>query len=343
MSELVRDIGEFALIDRLAKRLHPPAIDVIAGIGDDVAVIAFGGFRDAGCPYLLATCDVQVAGVHFLPGRITPYQLGCKVAAINLSDIAAMGGRPRHFLVSLAMPPDTPVAYLEALYDGLSEEARRHGADVVGGNMSRASSLTIDLTLLGEVMPDHLLRRSGAQAGDLLLVTGALGTSAAGLALVIDPELKATAEDRERCLQAHLTPTPRLAESAVIVREGGATAMIDISDGLMADLGHICEASGTGAELWEEAIPLLDATRRVAEAAGTDPLQWALSGGEDYELLFTARPDRAETLARNVTDSTGTPVTIIGAIRPPSDGHRLRHRDGSQLPLHAAGWDHFAR
>lgn len=333
--EAVSAVGEFSLIERLARRLRPPNADVVVGIGDDVAV-----FRVAPGRHVLATCDVQVAGVHFLPERIDPYRLGRRCAAINLSDIAAMGGRPTHFLVSLGLPPETEVAFLEALYDGLSEEAARYEADVVGGNISRAPVLFIDLTLLGEAGP-QVLRRGGARPGDRVLVTGRLGASAAGLALVFNPALEVTGPDRESVLEAHLTPTPRLKEAQAIVAAGGATAMLDVSDGLAQDLGHICDASGVGVRVWAAAVPIDGATRRVAAAAGRDVLEWALGGGEDYELLLTARPEAVDAIVAAVGQATGTPVTVIGEILPAAEGRHLVLPDGREVELAPRGWTHF--
>lgn len=333
--DTVSAVGEFPLIARLARRLKPPNPDVVVGIGDDVAVFRIGPDR-----HVLATCDVQVAGVHFLPDRVDPFRLGRRCAAINVSDIAAMGGRPTHFLVSLGLPGDTAVAFLEALYGGLSEEAARWGADVVGGNVSRAPALFIDLTLLGEA-GGQVLRRSGARPGDRVLVTGRLGASAAGLALVLDPALQVAGPDREQVLEAHLTPTPRLREAQAIVAAGGATAMIDVSDGLAQDLGHICDASGVGVRVWAAALPVDEATRRVAAAAGRDVLELALGGGEDYELLFTARPDAADAIVAAVREATGTPVAVIGEVVPAEAGRRLVLPDGRETELAPRGWRHF--
>ena len=336
MAERVADLGEFPLIGRLAGRLGPPRPDVLVGIGDDVAV-----FEVAPGRCVLATCDVQVAGVHFLADRVDPYRLGRRCAAVNLSDIAAMGGRPTHFLVSLALPPETEVAFLEALYSGLSDEAARFGADVIGGNVSRSACLQIDLTLLGEAEPAHIRRRSGARVGDRVLVTGRLGAAAAGLELVQRPELEVPPAARQAARDAYETPTPRVAESAALARAGGVTAMIDVSDGLAQDIAHICDASGVGVRLQAAALPIDGPTQAVARAAGVDPLQWAVAGGEDYELLFTAPPERADALARAVLEATGTPVSVIGEILPADGGRWMVLPDGREVELTARGWVHF--
>lgn len=332
----VREIGEFGLIDRIARSLPPPGEGVIVGIGDDVAVLRGSG------RYILATCDIQVEGVHFLREKIRPYQLGRKAVAINVSDIAAMGGVPRYLLVSLVLPKETEVEFVDGLYEGMREECARWGAEIVGGNMAHSpGGVIVDLFLLGEAEPEHLLRRSGARVGDRVLVTGTLGDSAAGLALLTHPEIECPDVHREFVLRRHLTPTPRLWEGRAAARSGLATAAIDVSDGLASDVGHICEASGVGVRLWEEAIPISDAARAVAGAVGVDPLEWALFGGEDYELLLAAPADRAEDLARWIQEETGTPVSIIGEIVPPDEGMVLVRGDGSTLPLRKGGWDHF--
>lgn len=332
----VRDIGEFGLIDRIARSLPPPGAGVIVGIGDDVAVLRGSG------RYILATCDIQVEGVHFLREKIRPYQLGRKAVAINVSDIAAMGGVPRYLLVSLVLPKDTEVEFVDGLYEGMREECSRWGAEIVGGNMAHSpGGVVVDLFLLGEAEPEHLLRRSGARVGDRVLVTGTLGDSAAGLALLTHPEIECPDVHRDFVLRRHLTPTPRLWEGRAAARSGLATAAIDVSDGLASDVGHICEASGVGVRLWAEAIPISDAARAVAGAVGADPLEWALFGGEDYELLLAAPADRAEDLARWIQEETGTPVSIIGEIVPPDEGMVLVRGDGSTLPLRKGGWDHF--
>lgn len=332
----VRDIGEFGLIERIAQSLPPPGEGVIVGIGDDVAVLQSGG------PYLLATCDIQVEGVHFLKEKITPHQLGRKVVAINVSDIAAMGGRPRYILISLVLPKETEVAWVDGLYEGMRAECARWGAEIVGGNMAHSpGGIVVDLFLLGEVEPECLLRRSGARVGDRVLVTGTLGDSAAGLALLLQPETVCPDVHREFLLNRHLSPQPRLREGQAIGRSGLATAAIDLSDGLSSDIGHICEMSHVGVRIWADALPISDAARAIAEAVGADPLEWALFGGEDYELLFTAPPDRADILAWRVQEETGTPVTVIGEITPPEDGLSLLRADGTRLPLRKGGWDHF--
>jgi len=332
----VADVGEFGLIERLTSRLGPPRPDLFLGIGDDVAAIALDAQR-----LLLVTCDVQVAGTHFVTARCDPGRLGRKVAAINLSDIAAAGGIPTHFVSSLVLPPDTDLAFVEALYDGLGAEARRWGADVVGGNVSRGPILVVDVTLFGETTRGELLRRDGARPGDSLVVTGRLGAAAAGLHRTLHPELAVAPGVEREALAAFETPTPRLREARALVEIGGVSAAIDLSDGLLADLGHVCDRSGVGVSLRSRSIPIHRAAVALAPGASVDALDWALRGGEDYELLFTAPPGRTDDLVRGVIERTGTPATVIGEIVAPARGRTMELPDGERRPLESEGWRHF--
>ena len=329
----IGDLGEFGLIERIAA-LAGTAAGVELGIGDDTAVLDTGGPR-----LLLATIDSQIEGRHFLRERIDAYQLGRRSAAINLSDIGAMGGAPRWALVSLALPGDLDVSWVDDLYRGLGEELARGQAAVVGGNISGAEHIVVDLVLLGDVERGRVLRRSGAQPGDTILVTGHLGASAAGR-FALDAGLDPADPDAAVAIAAHLTPTPRLREGGIIAACGGATAMLDVSDGLGGDLGHILDASGVGAVVDLTRLPIAPPTHRLAARLGLDPLRLAVAGGEDYELLFTAPPDAVERLRRAVTSATGVAVTPIGHITPAADG-RWYLQGTSRLPATAAGWDHY--
>jgi thiamine-monophosphate kinase len=332
----ISDLGEFPLIERLEGIIAAERSDIIIGIGDDVAVLA-----DTDEEFLLATVDSQVEHVHFLRHEITPHQLGRRALAINLSDIAAMGGRPQVALVSLALPADTEVAWMEDLYRGLREEADRYGTAVVGGNMARSpGGVFIDVCVLGRVRHEHLLLRSGARPGDQVLVTGQLGQAAAGLKLVLDPDLRVEASDRDVLLTHLLTPTPRVTEAAAIAHAGLATAMIDVSDGLSSDVGHICERSEVGVRIWAERLPISPAVQRVAELTSSPPWQLALAGGEDYELCFTAPPEAVGELIAAVAEA-GTLVTAVGEILPAEQNRRLVLPDGQEVPLEPSGWQHF--
>jgi len=334
----ISELGEFPLIERLERIVAAERADILVGIGDDVAVL-----DEREGELLLATVDSQVEQVHFLSHRITPRQLGRRALAINLSDIAAMGGTPRYALVSLALPADTQVAWVEELYRGLREEGDRYGVVVVGGNMARSpEGVFIDVCVLGGVRREHLLLRSGARPGDRVLVTGQLGEAGAGLKLLLDARLSVPPAEREALLSRLLTPTPRVTEATAIARSGLATAMIDISDGLSSDLGHICERSGVGVRIWADRLPLSPAVRRVAGLMSVPPWQLALTAGEDYELCFTAPPAAVSALMAAV-QATDTPATVIGEILPAEMGRRLLLPDGQEEPLTPGGWQHFQR
>jgi thiamine-monophosphate kinase len=330
----IADIGEFGLIDRIAALTGPAPAGTVTGIGDDTAVLDTGGPR-----LLLATIDIQVEERHFIRDRIEPYVLGRRTAAINLSDIGAMGGQPRWALVSLALPSDLEVAWVEELYRGLREELVRFDAAVVGGNLSGSDRVVLDLVLLGDIERGRVLRRDGARPGDVVLVTGDLGASAAGrfaLDAGLDPSDTVVAAAIER----HLTPRPRVREGQAIASAGGATAMLDLSDGLAGDLRHITDASHAGARVDLARLPVTDATRAVAARLGLDPVRLAVAGGEDYELLFTAPPAMVESLRRAVETATGVPVTAIGEIVRAEAGCQFVDGDRA-TPVDVAGWDHF--
>jgi thiamine-monophosphate kinase len=328
------ELGERGLIARLRGRLPPPGPDILVGIGDDAAAVAWGGET------LLLTTDTLLEGVHFRRSTATFRDIGAKAIAVNVSDIAAMGGEPRLALLALALPPDFAVADVDELYAGLLDMAQQHGVTLVGGDTCAApGGVVLSVTLVGRVTGAPL-RRSGARPGDTILVTGALGASAAGLAVLERGPGELPPAVVEAVVRPHRIPTPRVAESRLIQGLGGATAMIDLSDGLVTDLGHIATESRVGARIDVEALPVSEATRAVARAFDVDPLRWALSGGEDYELLFTAAPDRAPDLARSVAARTGTPVHRIGEVRPLDEGVRFVDQGGRAHAV-APGFDHF--
>ena len=325
----VSDLGEFGLIDRLAKAVGAQrSPDLILGIGDDAAAWRFGD------SVLLATTDTLVEGVHFLPS-LTPYRdLGWKALAVNVSDIAAMGGEPLFALVTLTLPPETPVSAVDDLYAGLNECAAEYAVTIGGGDVVRAPQLAITIALLGRASlgPDgapRLLRRDAARPGQAVAVTGTLGDSAAGLR-----RLREGATPDDPLVRAHLHPHPLLA----VAREAAALSIpcgIDISDGLLADLGHVCEMSGVSAGLEAARIPLSDALRA---AYPDDALALACSGGEDYQLLLAGPPDLIDRL------SASHPLAVIGRITDdPARRVRLLDASGREIALPAAGWDHLRR
>ncbi|HLJ81060.1 MAG TPA: thiamine-phosphate kinase [Ktedonobacterales bacterium] len=331
------ELGEFGLIARLTRGLAARP-DVLLGAGDDAALL------DPGLDTLIiATCDAQVEGRHFLRDLASPQEIGHKALAVNLSDIAAMGGEPLWVLVSLLLPPALDVAVLDGIYAGMNALARRFGVAVVGGNISGTSGpLVLDLTLLGKVQRGRALRRSGAHPGDRLLVTGTLGAAAAGmLALITSPGAATIPQAAlEQARAAMAAPEPCVAEGRALAESGVVTAMLDVSDGFAADLGQLCTASGVGAVVEAGAVPVDDAARQIAAAYGRDPVSLALTGGEDYQLLFAVRPDGVET-AKTAVAVVGGIAHEVGFVTEADAGLRLRQPDGGERPLEARGWDHI--
>lgn len=313
------EVGEFPFLDELLPAL-PAGRGRVVGPGDDCAVT-----RGLGKNILLTT-DALVAGVHFELAWMTPRQIGRKAYLVNASDIAAMGGRPRFCLVSIGAPGDFSASALVALHRGIADAAAEHGAWVAGGNLAGAEELFVSIALVGE-MSDPPVRRRGARAGDALYVTGTLGEAALGL-----QDLREDASKRSAAVRRFREPIPRIRAGMVLAR-GIASAMIDVSDGLLQDLRHLCEASGVGAEIALESLPCSARVRRH------DPML-ALHGGEDYELLF-AVPQKAEARLLRWHRRLDCPVTRIGRLLPKGEGCRVRDRTGSSFSTETAGFDHF--
>ncbi len=310
--------GEFELIERFT-RPFTRGEGVRVGIGDDAAVLRMPPGEE-----LVATVDAVVEGVHFTR-RFTPEEIGWKALAVNLSDLAAMGARPLWALVALATPPAADPARLARIGRGIAACARRHGVSVVGGNVTAARELSLTVTVLGAVRRGKALLRSGARPGDLLVVSGTLGDAAMG----IRPGATAGLRARQR------RPCPRLALGRGAV--GIARAAVDISDGLLQDLGHLCAASGLGARVEVDRLPL-SAAYRAATRGSRDPALGALSGGEDYELLLAVPPSRLEAL-REAAARARTPVTVVGALEA-RRGVRVV-RGGHLLQPPRTGHDHL--
>ena len=332
---MVRELGEFALLARLQRRLQPAdAPSVVRGIGDDCAVL-----RPADGHDLLVTTDTQEEGVHFRRDWSTPEDIGWRCLAVNVSDIAAMGGVPLGAVVALSLPETVAVAFVEAMYDGMSALAAAYDCPIVGGNISKsAERLSVTITVLGSAPRDGAVYRASARAGDGIWVTGDLGAAKAGLEALIHPQAVAGLSTGA-VLSRYRRPQPRLRE-ALFLRRHGAHSLIDLSDGLSSDLAHVCEGSRVGARLHADRIPISDETRTVAGALGLDPLTWALHGGEDFELCLTAPPDAAASLERGFRRRFDCPFTRIGTIQA-GTGVTLCHPDGREVPLIAGGYDHF--
>jgi len=322
----VSELGEFGLIDLLAEMVGGGQDEhLLIGIGDDAA--AWQG--DASIQ--LATVDSFIQDVHFPSGIASWQELGWKAMAANLSDIAAMGGAPRYALASLALPEDTEVDDVTALYTGMLDLAQQYGVAIIGGDLSRAPLIIITITVLGNSQKKQTLTRSAAKPGELIAVTGYLGAAAAGLEMLkkklqFDPQATACFK------QAFLYPYPRIAEGQLLADHGVKTA-IDLSDGLISDLSQICKASQVGARVEVDRVPVEPA---VKADFGERALEMALAGGEDYELLFTAS---AEVIDK-VRQSASCPITAIGEIVA-GKGVTVVDRQGNPIKLGKAGWEHF--
>lgn len=312
--------GEFGFIRRVTGISYKdPAI--IKGVGDDCAVLEYTKDK-----YLLVTVDMMVENSHFSFAWQSAYQVGKKLVEVNVSDIIAMGGTPRYAFISLALTGETQVELTDELYRGIYDSAGKHGVALVGGDTTRGRELVLNLALLGEVEKQYVRLRSQASPGELLCVTGTLGKSEAGLQLLLQKKSGYTA--------GYLEPVSRLErEGKAIARY--ARAMIDVSDGLASEVGHICEESGTGAHIDCEKIPLSDETIGAARIAGGDPYRYALNGGEDFELVFSIAEGNIAPLRKEFND-----FTVVGRIVKKEEGIRLI-RDGKEIDL-AGGFDHFA-
>lgn len=401
----LRALGEFGLIARLDSHLQQRA-GVVLGIGDDAAVL--DALRAP-----LVTCDCLVETIHFRRDWTTPRQLGRKALTVNVSDIAAMGGRPVAAFVTLALGPNDDLSFVDELYRGLEEVAARHGISIAGGDTSRSpSALMISITLVGESprcisnaqiasdLDDAASRdenisgvacpvlRSGARPGDVVLVTGTLGDSAAGLALLQNPSVHLESAAHEYLLKRHYDPQARLNEmhaalglpvfvaqsfsrdeataahmsthAAAIGDETPSSATetknwsdslraryphrvraaMDISDGLAGDAAHIARRSGVSVEIDANRLPISAPCREAARALGVSTFDWALSGGEDYELLLCVAPDDVEAVIEDVL-RTGTPVRVVGQCTPPAaDAVLVRDETGKRIDA-AGAWTHF--
>jgi thiamine-monophosphate kinase len=333
----VGELGEFELIRRLTDDLGTRP-DVVLGVGDDAAVL----IPPPGAQ-LVAACDAQVAGEHFTFASATPEEIGHKALAVNLSDMAAMGAQPLWALVSLLLPRDLPAATLERVYAGMRTLARRFSVAIVGGNIAATTGpFTLDITVLGACAPGQAVTRGGGQPGDAVLVVGTLGMAAAGLLLseIADLPEAVSPEARARAHQALCVPEPLVVAGRALAERQTVSAMLDISDGFAADLGHLCARSDVGALIEAAALPLDPVAVAIGRALGRDPLALALHGGEDYALLCAVRPAAVEHALATVR-AAGSEARVIGALTAPEDGLRLRTASGEVVPLEPRGWDHL--
>ena len=335
--------SEFDFINSLKQRVASSAINqsLVCGIGDDAAV-----FRNAAGKETVITADLLVEDVDFRRTTTPPYLLGHKALAVSLSDIAAMGSRPQWSIVSVGVPEEVwQTDFVERLYDGLMDLANRYGVQLIGGDTSRTpESIVIDSIVTGECAAGLAVLRSGAKAGDQIFVTGSLGAAAAGLRLIERgahlAEQSLGDEDSQKLdhiLLRQLRPDPRVGWGIVLGEERLATSMIDLSDGLSSDLNRLCAASQTGAMIDSSSLPIDTHVTELCGRRALDPLQLALHGGEDFELLFTVKPGDVARLPRRVD---GVEITRIGQITNGFEGVRIS--EGARIwDLKPGGWKHF--
>jgi thiamine-monophosphate kinase len=367
--ETIASIGEFALIQRIRAVVEDPSgrptasdasSDILLGIGDDAAVIRPEPGWD-----LALTCDTQVCGRHFDPRWMGAGAIGRRAMTVNLSDIAAMGGEPRHALVSLGLPSSMEVAAVEELYRGFLEALEGTGARIIGGNLtSSGPEWFVDITLVGRIEQERALTRAGARPGDRILVTGSPGRSAAGLAVLRAitgsgatsshqkiEQFLVTNQWARSLVRAFRQPEARIAAGRQLAKAADrpVTALVDLSDGLIGDLAHICERSGVRAKIEAARLPHDPDLVAAASHFGRVRAAWTLDPGDDYELLLTVRPAASDRVANELRAATGLTVTDIGEILPPDPPTEKPGIDPGLVEVTGlppgehpgGGWDHF--
>jgi thiamine-monophosphate kinase len=339
----VKGVDEFALIRLLTERKLPNEgqSGVFVGIGDDAAVAAVSpGF------HLVLSCDTMVQETHFKKTTMKCTDIGYKAMASSISDMAAMGAIPRYALVSLSTHKETPVQELQELYDGLYECAEQFDVAVVGGDTTSTSGvLTVSVTIIGEVEPGKALLRSAARLGDVVFITGCLGSSAAGLDYLLTQNrdangVLAPSIQIAQLMAAHQRPQPQVKAGRLLLQSGLCHALNDISDGLASEAWEIAEASGCGIRLQEKAIPIEPSLQAYADEQGKQAMEWIMYGGEDYQLLGTVPADQAAALQAEF-QQRGLCLYVIGEVTSGKTGVELLRADGVLLAIEKKGYNHF--
>lgn len=335
MADELKKLGEFGIIGLFRKEADPSRRWVVRGIGDDCAVMDAGGSER-----LLVTTDMLIERIHFLREAISSRQLGYKSLAVNISDIAAMGGEPTAAFLAMGLTPDLDETFIREFKDGLFECAREFAVDLLGGDTSSSrDDIMLCLTVLGRAEECEVIGRGGARPGDRIFLGGVTGDSAGGLQLVLGRGQELAKEDRQHLLDAHHKPRPQVELGRLLARGGLASAMIDVSDGVLQDLSHICAESRTGADLDADTLPVSNPCRRLGDLIGQDPVEWALAGGEDYVLLFCVPGQKVDQARELCRDELGLDLSPVGTI---TEGPGIRVcRGGAWSEAEAAGFDHF--
>ena len=331
------ELTEDQLIEAIRKVLSGEFPGVQVGIGDDAAVV------ESGTGSTVLSTDMLIEGVHFERSSISARDLGAKSIVVNVSDIAAMAASPRYAMVSLGIPVDVDAAWVMELFGGMRAACDEYALALVGGDTNRADAVVIAVAVVGEVGSGHAVSRSGARPGDIVVVTGSLGAAAGGFLLSrIHPSKlpQALAEPWGReLLDAQARPVARVGEGQTLA-QAGATAMMDLSDGLAKDLSRLCSASGVGARVDLPRVPVAEALRLAAGFLGVDPAELALTGGEDYELLATIDLTNLARARGDLRERFGVTLSDVGVII--DEGLVAVDAEGRQSPLEPTGWDHFA-
>ncbi|MBW2318327.1 MAG: thiamine-phosphate kinase [Deltaproteobacteria bacterium] len=331
----LKDIGEFGFIKRISRGCLIRPQNVIKAIGDDAAV-----FIPAPGQVILVTTDLLVERIHFLRDATSGFNLGYKALSVNLSDIAAMGGIAREAFISIAVPENCPIEYLEDLYNGIKTLAAEFDVNLLGGDTTRSKAdLIINISVVGYAFEKEILYRNTAQHGDIICTSGFLGDSRAGLYLIIN-DIKADSNELKALLNAHVIPKPYLREGRFLALQDGVHAVIDVSDGLSSDIGHIAEESNVGIRLYSEKIPVSNNLIKFCARFDFGPVEYALAGGEDYTLLCTISPDKADHVAAKYLERFRNPLYQIGEITD-SGKMELILSNGQIRSFTPSGWDHF--
>ncbi len=332
----LRDLGEFGLIERIERLARADDAKFLVTFGEDAAAYDLGDGRA-----LILTVDASLEGTHFRLDTGRPEDVGYRATAAALSDVAAMGGRPSAVLMTFGAPPDLDAAVAESVATGVRDAARDCGAALVGGDcVTSPLGMIVALACIGEGQSDHLLRRRGAQPGDRIIVTGDLGDSAAGRMVAERPDLELAEDVRQYLLRRHFRPQPRVAAGRVLAEHEAVHAAIDVSDGLLQDLGHICRVNRVGARLFADAVPVSRQYRAAARLLPVQEHELPLGGGEDYELVATVDPDAAEAVCEAVWARGHVECVMVGVV---TAGDTIQVLDEAGYPLEAipAGWEHF--
>jgi len=310
----IKDIGEFGLIDRIAKKSKNR--DVLVGIGDDAAVVKTKGLQ-------VLTTDCLVEGDHFRREWFTPKQIGMKAIEINVSDVASMGAIPKYVLVSLALPRDIDVEFVEGMYKGMWKVCDKYKIEIIGGNMTHSENIVISITLTGEAEKKNLSLRNGAKPGDLIFVSGYLGNGKAGLRL-----FQEKLDGFEKVRKKYLEPKAQLKTALKVAPY--VNSMIDVSDGLAPEVKHICDESKCGAIIYKDKIPINDEIRGVAKNLGEDEYDYALYGGEDFELVYTVSKDKLGKVKGFLVGEITKSKCVMLSI------------NGKEEEILKSGYDHFS-